>query len=110
MNIVQYALKFGGVTDADVQGHIHAGLRSAPTSKTYQRWYQKRLRELQNARDETKRRYEASIASGEIAPPREMSRIERLREISKGHPDNAATQAAIRMLAKLGLDRDGEPF
>lgn len=94
--LAQFAHERGLITDADVQGHIHAGLRSMPTTKTYARWNKRRLGDLQAARDDTKAAYQAAIEAGEIvAPPKPT-----LEERAKGHPDNPSTQAAIRLLAK----------
>lgn len=98
-NLYQFAAERGLITTADVQGHIHAGLRSAPTTKTYDRWNRTKLAELQTARDETTRLYEAAITSGEIET-REQTRMERLHEVAAGHPNSTATQAARRLLAK----------
>jgi len=90
-----FAAERGMKTDADVQGHIHAGLRSAPTTKTYARWNARALAELQAAAAATKAAYRAAIDAGEIDAPRRT-----LADAAAGHPDNASTQAAIRMLAK----------
>ena len=90
-----FAAERGLITDADVQGHIHAGLRSAPTTKTYRRWNERRLAELQAARDATKRMYEAAIASGTVKPL-----LPSLERTAAGHPDNPSTQAAQRVIAK----------
>ena len=43
--------------------------------------------------------YAAAIESGAIRPPTKM---ERLRKLASGHPDNPATQAAQRLLKKNG--------
>ena len=81
--------------NSEVQGHIHAGLRSAPTTKSYRRWYDKRLRELQDARDEAKRDWDA------VKPV--VSRKERLIASANGHPDLSSTKAAIRLCKKHGI-------
>lgn len=96
MNLQQFAASRGLVTDAEVQGHLHAGLRSAPQTKTFKRFFDRKLLELQQARDETRRLYEEAIALGEIQRPEPLS----LAEKAQGHPDNPATQAALRVLAK----------
>jgi len=101
MTLEQWAAANGRVTSYDVQGHLHAGLRSAPQTKTYQRWNTRKLRQLQNARDETVRLYNAAIERGEVVAPIE-SRKERLERIAGGHPDNPAVQAARRLLKKKG--------
>lgn len=98
MSLEQFAKTHGGlITSADVQSHIHAGLRSMPTTKTYKRSNERRLNELKAARDETMRLYRAAIADGEI---REMTSEESLLATANGHEDNSAVQAARRVLAK----------
>jgi hypothetical protein len=83
--------------DAEVQGHIHAGLRSAPTSKRYQRWYTAHLIELQDARDAAKAEWDA------VKPP-PPTRREKLISAANGHPDNEATHAARNICRKHGID------
>lgn len=82
--------------DAEVQGHIHAGLRSAPTSKTYKRWYQRRLVELQDARDAAREEWR------KVAPP-EPTYKEKLVMAANGHPDLESTQAARRLCERKGV-------
>lgn len=60
MTLLQWAVANGRVTTADVDAHLHAGLRSKPRWKSYDRWFADRLRELQDARDATTRDYEAA--------------------------------------------------
>ena len=72
--------------DAAVQGHIHAGLRSAPQTKPYRRWFARRLAELQAERDEA--------LAALVPEPRDLEKA------AAGHPDNESTQAAQRLLAK----------
>lgn len=105
-NIFQFAKERGLVTTAEVDSHIHAGLRSAPPWKTYRRWYFRRLRELQDARDETVRLYRAAVASGEIIEPPKPT----MEEIAQGCPDNAAVQAAKRCIEKRRLRALGLPI
>lgn len=100
MNLAQFIKEYGGVSTADVDSHIHAGLRSAPTSKSYERRFRAELARLQRARDETERRYAQAIANGTIKAPETTSRLERLKIIAAGHPDNEATKAARRLLKK----------
>ena len=101
ISLEAWAARQGGrITDSHVDGHIHAGLRSAPTTKTYRRWNELELRRLQTASDETKRLYEAAIARGEIRSPKSLSRRERLELTAAGHPDNPSVQAARRLLAQ----------
>lgn len=83
--------------EAEVQGHIHAGLRSAPTSKSYHRWYWRRLGELQDNRDVARAEWE------KVKPP-EPSRAERLISSANGHPDLASTHAARRLCEKRGIN------
>jgi hypothetical protein len=101
LNLEQFAREVGGTTDADVQGHIHAGLRSAPTTKTYKRFFERKLRELQAARDATVARYRAGLAAGEFRAPAPPS----LEETARG--DDEAAAAARRVLAKRAARRNG---
>lgn len=96
MNFSQFC-KLHGLTDDDaVQGHIHAGLRSKPTSKTFARFYERKLRELQDARDHARNLYRAAVERGEVIEPARRT----TEEIAAGLPELASTQAAIRILAK----------
>lgn len=95
-NLVQFAVERGMVTDHDVLSHIHAGLRSMPTTKTYARRNSQELRRLQVARDATVAAYQAAVESGDIIPPPKPT----LEDRASGHPDLASTQAAIRLLGK----------
>ena len=101
--IEQFAKERGLLTDADVLSHIHAGLRSAPTTKTYQRWNERETKRLQAGVEETRRLYTQAVEAGEIISPASLGRIERLRLAAAGHPDNEATNAAKRLLAKSGV-------
>ncbi len=94
LTLVQFAVETGGKTDHDVESHIHAGLRSRPTTKTYARWFDRTLRELQAARDATREQYRAALASGEIIEPARPS----LATVAAG--EGAAAEAARRVLAK----------
>lgn len=93
----QFAKERGLVTTADVQSHIHAGLRSAPDSKAHKRRYEKELQRLQNERDATTKAYQDAVARGEV---RDLTPAERLAKAAEGHPDNPSTQAAQRVLEK----------
>jgi hypothetical protein len=84
-----------------VDAHIHAGLRSAPRTKTYRRWYFSELQRLQDLRDKTVALYREAVEKGEVIDPN-SSRIDRLRRTAKGHPDNPSVQAARRILAGMG--------
>lgn len=97
----QFAAEHGLVTDYDVQGHIHAGLMAAHMPRSYHRRYQKRLAELQDAREAGQRQYAEAIASGAVRPPRELSVRERLEIKAAGHPDLPSVQAARRLLARM---------
>ena len=102
MNLTQFAISIGLPTSHDVQSHIHAGLRSKPTTKTYQRRFNERLRQLQAGRDEAVRRFREAVASGEIIDADAEVGLERK---ASGHTDNASTQAAIRLLKKRRAKR-----
>lgn len=91
----------GYVTTADIDGHIHAGLRCKPNTKTFDRFYFGKLKELQANRSKGVEAYTKALENGEI---REPTRIERLRATAKGHPDNASVQAARNILKKQGID------
>ena len=96
LNLEQFAKLHGLTTTADVESHIHAGLRSAPQTKTFKRFYANGLLRRQEERDRTKAAYAAAIASGEILAPPEPTLVDR----ASGHPDNHSVQAARRLLLK----------
>lgn len=100
-SLAQFAAERGLKTDYDLRSHIHAGLRSAPQTKTYKRWYEAETQRLLEASAETARLYAAAIEAGEIAAPRKPTR----EEIAAGHPDLASTQAAKRLIAKIAARR-----
>lgn len=102
MNLVQFAEATGGVTDYDVSGHIHAGLRSKPKTKTYQRFFDRTLEELQRRRDETSRAYQAAIDSGEIIAPPKMTTEDVANSLPEDHPgiSEARRAAAQRVLER----------
>jgi hypothetical protein len=95
-NIVQFASERGLVTEYDVLSHIHAGLRSMPTTKAYARRNGQELQRLQRARDATAEAYKQAVAAGDVIPPPKPT----LQERAAGHPDLPSTQAAIRLLEK----------
>lgn len=103
LNLVQFAQEIGGVTSYDVESHIHGALRSKPAAKTFQRWFDRRLAELQAARDRTVALYRAEVAAGRIIEPRRT-----LEDIASGHPDNPSVQAARRLLEKKRLRSHAE--
>ena len=97
MTLAQFAHTHSLTTTADVQGHIHAGLRSMPVTKSYRRNYGRILTRLQDARDATTTAYRDAVDRGEI---REPSRLARLLGKARGHSDNRSVQAARRILMK----------
>ncbi len=101
MTYEQFAKERGLVTDYDVQGHIHGGLMAAHMPKSYHRWFQKRLIELQVERSRGIREYKMAIEDALIAPPADLSYRERLEMGAAGHPDLPSTQASIRLLYRL---------
>jgi hypothetical protein len=96
LNLEQFSRLVGGTTSADVLGHIHAGLRSAPQTKTHKRFMERRYHELQEAVAATKEAYEQGIVEGRILRPRPLT----LEERASGHPDNPSVQAARRILER----------
>lgn len=94
LSLAEWAALHQRITTADVDGHIHAGLRSMPTTKTFARRYEKRLRELQDARDATVADYRASVARGDIVEPARQS----IAEVAAGEGPRA--EACRRVLAK----------
>lgn len=94
MNIERFAYLYGGTTTSDVQAHIHAGLRSAPTTKTYKRFFERKLAELQDKRDETLARYNEALARGDFERPKQPSLLE------KAARDDAIGEAARRVIEK----------
>lgn len=98
----QWAAREKRTTSADVESHIHAGLRSAPTTKTYARWNERRLRELQDERSEALKEYRRLVEAGAI-PMVEVSRVAKLQEAASGLPELQSTQAARRLLGKMGI-------
>lgn len=59
-----------------------------------------KLNKWQKNRDKLREEYREKVKNGEIRPP---TRIERLMQRAKGHPDKSSTQAARRILRKQGL-------
>lgn len=103
LNLTQYAAETGGATDHDVRSHIHAGLRSVKQTKTYRRWFDEKLRDLQRKADVTREAYRAALAAGEIAEPAKAT----LEEIATGEGEAAA--AARRLLAKKAARQTSTP-
>ena len=102
-NYVQFAVAHGFPTDADVQGHIHANLRSMPTSKAHKRRWDAAMLDLQTRRDAGKAAYRVALNSGSVVAPPAPT----LEERASGHPDNPSTQAAQRLLEKRAMK--GQP-
>ena len=50
-------------------------------------------------RNELREEYQLEVEAGRIRPP---SRVERLKATAAGHPDNDSTQAARRILERMG--------
>lgn len=102
MTLNQFLGENGYATDYEVLGHIHAGLRSAPQTKTYKKWNERKLNELYKSREAGVAAYREAIAAGLIKDPQSaMSRLDRLRLSASGHEDLASTHAARRLLAKM---------
>jgi len=57
--------------------------------------------ELLKKRERLRSEYREKVEKGEIRPP---TRIEKLIDTARGHPDNESTQAARRILEKRGID------
>lgn len=97
MNLTQFATSQGLPTSHDVESHIHAGLRSKPTTRTYQRWFDAELARLQAGRDKAVRIFREMVAQGLIIDADADVDLERK---TQGHPDNPSVQAARRLLEK----------
>lgn len=101
LSYTQFAARHGLVTEYEVQGHLHGGLRAAHMPKSFHRNFQKRLLELQDLRDEGRQKYKDAIERGEILPPVELTSRERLEITASGDPNKESTQAARRVLARI---------
>lgn len=95
-SLAQFCHEHDLTTTADVDSHIHSGLRSMPTTKTYARWNARALAELQAKRDHARNLYYEAIASGEVVEPPKPT----LEEVANGLPELVSTQAAKRLLEK----------
>lgn len=95
-SLATFARERGLVTMADARGHIHAGLRSAPQTKRFSKWYENETRRLLIEAGRTESLYQAAIEAGTIVAPARAS----LEEIANGHPDLESTHAARRVLEK----------
>jgi len=100
LSFEQYAA-MKGCSRADLG---EAGIHKAHTSISKKQW--SRIVKNQSEKDKEwlvnrnrlRHEYEDEVTRGTIRPPR---RMEKLRLTAAGHPDNASTQAAIRILKKL---------
>ncbi len=101
MSLGQWARANRRVVRADVESHIHAGLRSRPRWKSWARWFEAKLAELRAAADETLRDYESALERGDVLPPVEETPAERLRRKAEGV--GPAAEAAKRLLAKKSV-------
>jgi hypothetical protein len=100
-NLTQWSIANGYPTKYDVLSHIHAGLRSAPQTKTYQRWWNNTTIELQAKVAIAEDLYREAIENGSVIHPDSLlTRKEKLIRTAEGHPDNEAVQAARRLLLK----------
>ncbi|MNR71241.1 hypothetical protein D3C71_18550 [compost metagenome] len=106
LTLAQWARQKGLVLSDAVDAHIHAGLRSAPRTKTFRRWYFAELTRLQDLRDQTLEMYRAAVERGEVVNP-DSNRLERLVRTASGHPDNPSVQAARRILEGMGYQEGG---
>lgn len=100
LSLAEWARINKRVTVSDVDAHIHAGLRSAPQTKTYTRWYYTTLHALQDARDATSRDYEASVAAGAVTKPAAPTLQQRADD---------GNEAARRVLAKRAARKPVSP-
>jgi hypothetical protein len=78
--------------------------RSLKTDKGRKRFFAEcdaAEKEYQKKRQEAKEEYHHLCESGKIRPE---TNLERRLKAANGHPDNASTQAARRLLAKQGID------
>ena len=79
-----------------------AGLHKANTRISKKQWNRlidaqsKRDEKLLERREELRKEYREKVNSGEIRPP---TRLEKLKAMSSGHPDNESVRAARRILA-----------
>jgi len=87
---------------ADARSHIHAGLRSAPPTKRFRRWYEAETRRLLVEAGRTALLYRVQIEAGAIVAPSRPT----LEQIAAGRPDLSSTRAAIRVLAKRNARRE----
>ena len=83
-------------------------LKTTRGQKRYQMECEKAEKEYQEKRDTARAEYKRLVDAGEIRP---LTPLEQRIKVANGHPDNAATQAARRLLAKKGIDwKTGVPI
>lgn len=58
----------------------------------------RRAADVVSDRASLRKEYDALVAHGIL---RDLTRMERIERAARGHPDNASTQAALRILARL---------
>lgn len=105
LNLTQWSIINGYPTSDDVSSHVQAGLRSAPTSKTYHKWYYSEILRLNQLVLIAQNKYNEEVEKGLVINPDNDSRIDKLMRTAQGHPDNESVQAAIRILKKrYGID------
>ncbi|MGS0577260.1 hypothetical protein ACQR5V_21590 [Xanthomonas oryzae pv. oryzicola] len=101
MDFEQYAAQHG----ASMAGIGDAGTHKRGRNQSDKQWRRllasvdRRSREILARREELRAEYERRIAAGKIRQP---TRLERLTAAAAGHPDLASTQAARRILARVG--------
>ena len=76
-------------------------IRTVRGKERFNKEYQKAENEYQAKRESAKAEYSKLVAQGKVRP---KTSLERAFDKAHGHPDNASTQAARRMLAKRGYD------
>lgn len=95
----KFAKDRGLTTTGDVDGHTHAGLGYQNTTKTHRRWYLRRAKELQEARDAAVALYEKAIADGEISRP--VARTLEETALLEGERGDAARRVMEKRAARL---------
>jgi len=93
----QFAAERGGIPEPD---HSFIRGRANVSNRQIKAQDQRYIQEVKTKYDrlaELKTQYKQAVASGAV---REPTHFENLVRASQGHPDNPATQAAQRLLAK----------
>jgi hypothetical protein len=94
VSFATFCAALGCPTEADIESHIHAGLRSMDKAALTR--YRKTLKQMHAQIQDATHAYQALIEAGIITRPVEPT----IDAIASGHPDNPATEAARRILAK----------